>query len=254
MVTVNDYLAKRDSENMGKIFNYLGLNCGFINSGQSDQERRKNYSCDITYATNSELGFDYLRDQMKFSKEDMVQRGHNYAIVDEIDSCLIDEARVPLIISGQAEDKTDQYIIVNKLIKKLNKDDFDVDEKSRNVLLTNKGIDNVENIFSEVGILKNKNFYDPENLSLVHLVNQALRANYIFSNGKDYIVKEKEIVIIDEQSGRQMPGRRFGDGLHQSLEAKKIYLFNLKIKHWLQSHTKIILNYIKNLVDVQVQR
>ncbi len=242
VVTVNDYLAKRDSENMGKIFNYLGLNCGFINSGQSDQERRKNYSCDITYATNSELGFDYLRDQMKFSKEDMVQRGHNYAIVDEIDSCLIDEARVPLIISGQAEDKTDQYIIVNKLIKKLNKDDFDVDEKSRNVLLTNKGIDNVENIFSEVGILKNKNFYDPENLSLVHLVNQALRANYIFSNGKDYIVKEKEIVIIDEQSGRQMPGRRFGDGLHQSLEAKE----NLPIQFENQTLASITYqNYFK---------
>ena len=136
----------------------------------------------------------------------------------------------PLIISGQAEDKTDQYIIVNKLIKKLNKEDFDIDEKNRNILLTNKGIDNVEKIFSDVGILKNNNFYDPENLSLVHLVNQSLRANHIFSNGKDYIVKDNEIVIIDEQSGRQMPGRRFGDGLHQSLEAKENLKFNLKIK------------------------
>ena len=205
-------------------------------------KRKKNYSCDITYATNSELGFDYLRDNMKFSKKDMVQRGHNYAIVDEIDSCLIDEARVPLIISGQAEDKTDQYIIVNKLIKKLNNEDFDIDEKNRNILLTNKGIDNVEKIFSEVGILKNNNFYDPENLSLVHLVNQSLRANYIFSNGKDYIVKDKEIVIIDEQSGRQMPGRRFGDGLHQSLEAKE----NLNIQFENQTLASITYqNYFK---------
>ena len=221
VVSVNDYLAKRDAENMGKIYNILGVTCGYINSGQNDDERRRNYSCDITYATNSELGFDYLRDNMKFSLDDMVQRGHNYAIVDEIDSCLIDEARVPLIISGQSDDKTDQYIIVNKLITKLNKDDFEIDEKNRSVLLTNKGIDNVEKIFSEVGILKNNNFYDPENLSLVHLVNQSLRANYIFINGKDYIVKDSEIIIIDEQTGRQMPGRRFGDGLHQSLEAKE---------------------------------
>jgi len=242
VVTVNDYLAKRDSENMGKIYNFLGLTCGFINSNQNDDERRKNYSCDITYATNSELGFDYLRDNMKFVKDDMVQRGHNYAIVDEIDSCLIDEARVPLIISGKAEDKTDQYILVNKLIKKLEKGDFDVDEKNRNILLTNQGIDNVEKIFSEVGVLKNNNFYDPENLSLVHLVNQSLRANYIFLNGKDYIVKDKEIVIIDEQSGRQLPGRRFGDGLHQSLEAKE----NLDIQFENQTLASITYqNYFK---------
>ena len=242
VVTVNDYLAKRDSENMGRIYKFLGLTCGYINSGQTDDERRKNYSCDITYATNSELGFDYLRDNMKFSQKDMVQRGHNYAIVDEIDSCLIDEARVPLIISGQAEDKTDQYVIVNKLIKKLNNEDFDIDEKGRNILLTNRGIDSVEKIFSEVGILKNNNFYDPENLSLVHLVNQSLRAHYIFSNGKDYIVKDKEIVIIDEQTGRQMPGRRFGDGLHQSLEAKE----NLNIQFENQTLASITYqNYFK---------
>ena len=242
VVTVNDYLAKRDSENMGKIYSFLGLTCGYINSGQSDTERRKNYSCDITYATNSELGFDYLKDNMKFSKKEMVQRGHNYAIVDEIDSCLIDEARVPLIISGKAENKTEQYIIVNKLIKKLEIDDFDIDEKNRNILLTNKGIDSVEKIFSEAGILKNNNFYDPENMSLVHLVNQSLRANYVFENGKDYIVKENEIVIIDEQSGRQMPGRRFGDGLHQSLEAKE----NLNIQFENQTLASITYqNYFK---------
>ena len=242
IVTVNDYLAKRDAENMGKIYNFLGINCGYINSGQSDEERRKNYLCDITYATNSELGFDYLRDNMKYSQEEMVQRGHNYAIVDEIDSCLIDEARVPLIISGQAEDKTEQYVLVNKLVKKLNNEDFDIDEKNRSVLLTNKGIDNVEKIFSDIGILKNNNFYDPENLSLVHLVNQSLRANYIFSNGKDYIVKNNEIIIIDEQTGRQMPGRRFGDGLHQSLEAKE----NLSIQFENQTLASITYqNYFK---------
>ena len=242
VVTVNDYLAKRDSENMGKIFKLLGVSCGYINSGQSDDIRRENYKCDITYATNSELGFDYLRDNMRFSESDMVQRGHNYAIVDEIDSCLIDEARVPLIISGQAENKADQYIKVNKLIKKLNNEDFDLDEKNKNILLTNKGIDNIEKIFSEAGILKNNNFYDPENLSLVHLVNQSLRANYIFSNGKDYIIKDSQIVIIDEQSGRQMPGRRFGDGLHQSLEAKE----NLEIQTENQTLASITYqNYFK---------
>ena len=242
VVTVNDYLAKRDSENMGKIYNFLGVSCGYINSGQEDSIRKKNYSCDITYATNSELGFDYLRDNMKFSEQDTVQRGTHYAIVDEIDSCLIDEARVPLIISGKAEDKTDQYIIVNKLIKKLDKSDFDIDEKNRNILLTNKGIDTVEKIFSEIGILKNNNFYDPENLSLVHLVNQSLRANYIFINGKDYIVKDNEIVIIDEQSGRQLHGRRFGDGLHQSLEAKE----NLSIQFENQTLASITYqNYFK---------
>ena len=221
IVTVNDYLAKRDSINMGKIYNFLGLSCGYINSGQSDEERKENYNKDITYATNSELGFDFLRDNMKYSKNEMVLRKHNYAIVDEIDSCLIDEARTPLVISGAAEDKTMQYLAVNKLIKNLNKTDFDLDEKEKNILLTNEGIDNVEKIFSDAGILKNNNFYDPENLHLVHHVNQALRANYLFENGRDYIVKDNEIIIIDEQTGRQLPGRRFGDGLHQSLEAKE---------------------------------
>ena len=221
IVTVNDYLAKRDSINMGKIYNFLGLSCGYINSNQSDEERKENYNKDITYATNSELGFDFLRDNMKYSKNEMVLRKHNFAIVDEIDSCLIDEARTPLVISGAAEDKTMQYLAVNKLIKNLKKTDFDLDEKEKNILLTNEGIDNVEKIFSDAGILKNNNFYDPENLHLVHHVNQALRANYLFENGRDYIVKDNEIIIIDEQTGRQLPGRRFGDGLHQSLEAKE---------------------------------
>ena len=221
VVTVNDYLAKRDCQNMGKIYNFLGLTTGYINNDQSDEERKHNYNCDITYATNSELGFDLLRDQLKFSAESMVQRGHNFAIVDEIDSVLIDEARSPLIISGQAEDKTMQYLAVDKLIKNLNQNDFEIDEKDKNVLLTNKGIDNVEKIFSNAGILKNNNFYDPENLNLIHLVNQALKANHLFQNGRDYIIKEGQIVIIDEQTGRQLPGRRFGDSLHQSIEAKE---------------------------------
>ena len=221
IVTVNDYLAKRDSINMGKIYNFLGLSCGYINSNQSDEERKENYNKDITYATNSELGFDFLRDNMKYSRSEMVLREHNFAIVDEIDSCLIDEARTPLVISGAAEDKTMQYISVDRLIKNLKKTDFDLDEKEKNILLTNEGIDNIEKVFSKAGILKNNNFYDPENLHLVHHVNQALRANYLFENGRDYIVKDNEIIIIDEQTGRQLPGRRFGDGLHQSLEAKE---------------------------------
>ena len=226
IVTVNDYLAKRDSQNMGIIYNFLGLECGYINSGQSDEERKINYSKDITYATNSELGFDYLRDNMKFSENDMVQRKHNFAIVDEIDSCLIDEARTPLVISGAAEDKTSQYIAIDKFIKSLNKNDFEIDEKDKNILLTNTGVDNIERIFSNAGILKNNNFYDPENLHLVHHVNQALRANHLFQNGRDYIVKDEKIIIIDEQTGRQLPGRRFGDGLHQSLEAKEKLFVN----------------------------
>ncbi len=221
IVTVNDYLAKRDCENMRGIYSFLGLTAGYINNDQTDEERKTNYDFDITYATNSELGFDYLRDNMKFSYESMVQRGHNYAIVDEIDSCLIDEARTPLIISGGVEDKTNLYLAINKLVKKLNKEDFEIDEKDKNVLLTNHGIDNIEKILTDAGILKNNNFYDPSNLHLVHHVNQALRANYLYFNGRDYIIKDDQVIIIDEQTGRQLPGRRFGDGLHQSIEAKE---------------------------------
>ena len=213
--------AKRDSQEMGQIFNFLGLTSGFINNNQNDFERKKNYNCDITYATNSELGFDYLRDNMKYEKDEKVQREHHYSIVDEIDSCLIDEARTPLVISGAAEDKTNQYLAIDKLIKQLKKDDYEIDEKDKNILLTNNGINNVEKIFSNAGILKNNNFYDPENLALVHHVNQALRANHLFEKGKDYIVKDKTLKIIDELTGRILEGRRFGDGLHQALEAKE---------------------------------
>ena len=221
IVTVNDYLAKRDSQEMGVIYQFLGLTSGYINNDQDDNDRKKNYNFDITYATNSELGFDYLRDNMKLSKDQMVQRGHTYTIVDEIDSCLIDEARTPLIISGAAEDKAEQYLAIDKLIRKLKPEHYEIDEKDKNILLTNEGINNVEKIFSSAGILKNNNFYDPENLSLVHYVNQSLRANHLFEKGKDYIIKDGFLKIIDELTGRILEGRRYGDGLHQALEAKE---------------------------------
>ncbi len=237
IVTVNDYLAKRDSTEMGEIYNFLGLTSGFINNYQDDVERKKNYNCDITYATNSELGFDYLRDNMKFSEEQMVQRDHNFSIVDEIDSCLIDEARTPLVISGAAEDKTAQYLIIDKRVKILNNKDFEIDEKEKSILLTNEGINNIEKLFSNAGILKNNNFYDPENLHLVHHVNQALRANHLFEKGRDYIVKDGSIKIIDELTGRILEGRRFGDGLHQALEAKE------KIQIQAENHTLASITY-----------
>ena len=221
IVTVNDYLAKRDSQEMGEIYKFLGLTSGYINNNQNDLERRENYNFDITYATNSELGFDYLRDNMQSSSEQMVQRGHVYTIVDEIDSCLIDEARTPLVISGAAENKTEKYLAIDNLIKVLTPIHYEIDEKDKNILLTNKGIDQVEKILSNARILKNNNFYDPENLSLVHFVNQSLRANHLFEKGKDYIVKDGTLKIIDELTGRILEGRRFGDGLHQALEAKE---------------------------------
>ena len=221
IVTVNDYLAKRDSIEMGEIYKFLGLTSGFINNDQDDHERKKNYNFDITYATNSELGFDYLRDNMAFSKEDMVQREHFYSIVDEIDSCLIDEARTPLVISGAAENKMEQYLAIDKLVKTLMKEDYEIDEKEKNILLTNQGINNVEKIFANAGILKNDNFYDPENLELVHHVTQSLRANHLFEKGRDYIIQNNSLKIIDELTGRILEGRRFGDGLHQALEAKE---------------------------------
>ena len=221
IVTVNDYLAKRDCSEMNKIYNFLGINAGFISNEQTDDERKHNYSQDITYATNSELGFDYLRDNMKFSKDELVQRGHKFAIVDEIDSCLIDEARTPLVISGAAEDKTGQYLAIDKLVKRLVEQDYEIDEKDKNVFLTNSGISNVEKILNEANILKNNNFYDPANLSLVHHVNQALKANHLYKKGKDYIIQDGLIKIIDELTGRILEGRRYGDGLHQALEAKE---------------------------------
>ena len=221
IVTVNDYLAKRDSLWMGQIYNFLGLKTGCITNELSDQERERNYSADITYATNNELGFDYLRDNMKYEISEMVQKNRNFCIIDEVDSILIDESRTPLIISGGIEDKSDQYFLANKFINSLQKKDFELDEKNKNAILTDVGIDNIEKMSRTSGILKNNNFYDPENLTLVHHINQALKANFLFQKDKDYIVKDGNVQIIDEFTGRVLEGRRFSDGLHQAIEAKE---------------------------------
>ena len=221
IVTVNDYLAKRDSSWMGKVFNYLGVSTGCITNSLEDIERKKNYACDITYATNNELGFDYLRDNMKYELNDMVQREHFFCIVDEVDSILIDESRTPLIISGKMEDKTTLYTTSNNFISHLQKNDYELDEKNKNVILTDIGVDKIEKLAIQKNILKNKNFYDPENLDLVHHTNQALKANLIFKKDKDYIVRDGKVQIIDEFTGRVLGGRRFSDGLHQAIEAKE---------------------------------
>ena len=221
IVTVNDYLAQRDSAWMGKVFNYLGVTTGCITNNLEDAERKKNYYCDITYATNNELGFDYLRDNMKYELNEMVQRGHSFCIVDEVDSILIDESRTPLIISGKVEDKTTLYTTSNEFIKNLQKNDYELDEKNKNVILTDSGVDKIEKLALQKNILKNKNFYDPANLDLVHHTNQALKANLIFRKDTDYIVRDSKVQIIDEFTGRVLGGRRFSDGLHQAIEAKE---------------------------------
>ena len=221
VVTVNDYLAKRDSEWMSKIYNFLGVTVGCIVNGIDDNSRKAQYECDITYGTNNEFGFDYLRDNMKYSIEEMVQRKHHFCIVDEVDSILIDEARTPLIISGPTEDNSSEYFLCNKLVTQLNKEHYDVDEKDRSALLTEKGIDFIEDKLRKANLLRGSNFYDPQNLSIVHHVNQALRANMLFSKDKDYIIKDNQVYIIDEFTGRIMEGRRYSDGLHQAIEAKE---------------------------------
>ena len=221
IVTVNDYLAKRDSEWMGKIYNRLGLKAGCITNELDDNERKKNYELDITYATNNELGFDYLRDNMKYDFSEMVQKKRDFCIVDEVDSILIDESRTPLIISGGIEDKSNQYFLANKFISVLEKKDFELDEKNKNAILSDVGIDKIEKMSKQSGLLKNDNFYDPENMSLVHHINQALRANLLYQKDKDYIIKDERVQIIDEFTGRVLEGRRFGDGLHQAIEAKE---------------------------------
>ena len=221
IVTVNDYLAKRDSEWMGKIYNRLGLKTGCITNELDDEKRKKNYSLDITYATNNELGFDYLRDNMKYDLSEMVQKDKEYCIVDEVDSILIDESRTPLIISGGIEDKSDQYFLANKFIKVLGKKDFELDEKNKNAILSDTGIDKIEKMSAQSGLLKNNNFYDPQNMDLVHHINQALRSNFLYQKDKDYIVRDGRVQIIDEFTGRVLEGRRFGDGLHQAIEAKE---------------------------------
>ena len=221
VVTVNDYLAKRDSEWMSKIYNFLGVSVGCIINGIDDVSRKAQYECDITYGTNNEFGFDYLRDNMKYSLAEMVQRKHYFCIVDEVDSILIDEARTPLIISGPTEDNSSQYFLCNKLVNQLSKEHYDIDEKDRSALLTEKGIDFIEDKLKKINLLKGANFYDPQNLSIVHHINQSLKANMLFAKDKDYIVKDNQIYIIDEFTGRIMEGRRYSDGLHQAIEAKE---------------------------------
>jgi preprotein translocase subunit SecA len=221
VVTVNDYLAKRDAEWMGQIYNFLGLTVGVIVHGLDDEQRKKAYDCDVTYGTNNELGFDYLRDNMKYRLEEMVQRGHIYAIVDEVDSILVDEARTPLIISGPLDDRSEFYNTIDSYIPALDKTDYDVDEKQRTVTLTEAGMEKLEQRLRAANELKGESLYDVENVSVVHHVNQALRAHKLFQRDKDYIVRNGEVVIIDEFTGRMMPGRRYSEGLHQALEAKE---------------------------------
>jgi preprotein translocase subunit SecA len=221
VITVNDYLAKRDSEWMGTIYKFLGMSVGVIVHEKTDEERKQEYASDVTYGTNNEFGFDYLRDNMKLVPEDMVQRNYNYAIVDDVDSILIDEARTPLIISGPAEESTDKYYICNKVIPKLTaKTDYEIDEKNRNASFTEAGILTAEKL---LGL---NNIYDPSHMEIVHNLTQALRAHVLFQKDKDYVVKDNEVLIVDEFTGRLMPGRRYSDGLHQALEAKE----NLRVE------------------------
>ena len=221
VVTVNDYLARRDAAWMGEIFEFLGLTVGVIVPQLDERARRTAYECDITYATNNELGFDYLRDNMRHSREEMVQRGHNYAIVDEVDSILVDEARTPLIISGPTEDSSELYRAIDRLIPGLGPEDWEKDEKQRSVTMTEKGTEHIQTLLDQAGLLKSPDLYDIENVTLVHHVNQALRAHKLFTRDVDYIVKDDQVVIIDEFTGRMMQGRRYSDGLHQALEAKE---------------------------------
>ena len=221
VVTVNDYLATRDSGWMGRVYGFLGLTTGVIVHGLTDEQRKAAYACDITYATNNELGFDYLRDNMKYDRAQMVQRGHHYAIVDEVDSILVDEARTPLIISGPLEDRSEMYNTVDRFMLQLNPEDYEVDEKQRTAIFTEVGTEKLENLLTEAGHLKGESLYDVENVAIVHHVNNALKAHKLFQRDRDYIVRNGEIVIIDEFTGRMMPGRRYSEGLHQALEAKE---------------------------------
>jgi len=221
VVTVNDYLARRDAEWMGQIYRFLGLSVGVIVPNMVDQSRRDAYNCDITYATNNELGFDYLRDNMKYSRDQMVQRPFNYAIVDEVDSILIDEARTPLIISGPTDDKSELYMSVDALVKTLTEADYEKDEKQKSVVLTEEGTEKAERMLEEAGLIEGRNLYDIANTQVVHHLNQALKANVMFKRDIDYIVKDGKVVIIDEFTGRMMEGRRWSDGLHQAVEAKE---------------------------------
>lgn len=221
VVTVNDYLASRDAEWMGQVYRFLGLEVGCIVHGLSNAERKSAYAADVTYGTNNEFGFDYLRDNMAFSLDSMVQRDFNFAIVDEVDSILVDEARTPLIISGPTEDNSELYVAIDALLPKLSADDFEMDEKARAVTLTDAGAETIEALLVDSGLMKTPGLYDIDNVSIVHHVNQSLRAHKLFTRDKDYIVKDDKVVIIDEFTGRMMEGRRYSDGLHQALEAKE---------------------------------
>jgi preprotein translocase subunit SecA len=221
VVTVNDYLARRDAEWMGQIYKFLGMSVGCIVHGLTDEERKQAYGSDITYGTNNEFGFDYLRDNMKYSIDTMSQRGHSYAIVDEVDSILVDEARTPLIISGPTDDLTQMYVAVDAMVPQLVKDDYELDEKSRNVTLTESGNEHMAELLRAAGLLEHGDLYDIDNVSVVHHVNQALKAHVVFLKDRDYIVKDGKVVIIDEFTGRMMEGRRYSEGLHQALEAKE---------------------------------
>jgi preprotein translocase subunit SecA len=220
VITVNDYLANRDAQWMGQVYRFLGLTVGCIVPGLDDRQRREAYACDVTYGTNNEFGFDYLRDNMKYSLADMVQRGHRYAIVDEVDSILIDESRTPLIISGPTDDRTELYKSIDALIPTLEAGDFEVDEKQRSCVFTESGNEKLETLLADAGILQGS-LYEPNNVSVVHHCNQALRAHHLFQRDKDYIVKDQEIILIDEFTGRMMSGRRLSEGLHQAIEAKE---------------------------------
>ncbi len=221
VITVNDYLAQRDAEWMGQVYRFLGLSAGCIVHGLDDSTRQQQYACDVTYGTNNEFGFDYLRDNMKFRLNEMVQREFNFAIVDEVDSILIDEARTPLIISGPTEDNSELYTLIDKLVPSLIEEDYEKDEKGRSVTFTDEGSEHIENLLNEAGLLNEGNLYDINNISLVHHANQALRAHILFARDTDYIVQNDKVVIIDEFTGRMMEGRRYSDGLHQALEAKE---------------------------------
>ncbi len=236
IVTVNDYLARRDAEWMGSIFNYLGLSVGCLTNDIEGREKRKEqYACDITYGTNNEFGFDYLRDNLRVLKQNIVQRDHNFCIVDEVDSILIDESRTPLVISGAIEDKTTLYNSINKIIPFLNDDDFEIDEKTKTANLTDAGNDKAEKILKERNIISEGTLYDISNVAVVHHINQALRANKLFEKDRDYIVKSGSVVIVDEFTGRTMEGRRYGDGLHQAIEAKE----NVKVQNESQTLASI---------------
>ena len=221
VVTVNDYLARRDSEWMGQIYQFLGMTVGVIVHGLDDDQRRQAYAADVTYGTNNEFGFDYLRDNMKYDMAQMVQRGHAFAIVDEVDSILVDEARTPLIISGPSEDRSSLYVSVNTIIPELAREEFELDEKQRTVNLTDAGNEHAEALLRSAGVMKEGSLYEASNATLVHHLNQAARAHKLFQRDKDYIVRNDEVVIVDEFTGRMMPGRRYSEGLHQALEAKE---------------------------------